>query len=64
MCLAAAYQSTESDQPILQEIAHVRIDGNEVELETLFGDKKVLQGRIHEIDFMNSKLIIEQKTYT
>lgn len=64
MCLAAAYQSTESDQPILQEIAHVRIDGNEVELETLFGDRKVLQGRIHEIDFMNSKLIIEQETYT
>jgi predicted RNA-binding protein len=62
MCLAAAYQSTESDQPILQEIAHVRINGNELELETLFGDKKVLQGRINEIDFMNSKLIIEQKT--
>ncbi len=59
MCLAAAYRSTESDQPILQEIAHVRIDGNELELETLFGDRKVLQGRIHEIDFMNSKLIIE-----
>ena len=64
MCLAAAYQSMESDQPVLQEIAHVRIDGNELELETLFGDRKVLQGRIHEIDFMNSKLIIEQKTYT
>jgi len=62
VCLAAAYRSMESDQPILQEIAHVRIDGNELELETLFGDRKVLQGRIHEIDFMNSKLIIEQKT--
>jgi len=59
MCLAAAYQSRESDQPILQEIAHVRIDGNRVELETLFGDRKVLQGKIHEIDFVNSKLIIE-----
>jgi len=30
MCLAAAYRGTESDQPILQEIAHVRIDGNRV----------------------------------
>ena len=59
MCLAAAYQSTESDQPILQEIAHVRIDGNELELETLFGDRKVLQGKIREIDFVNSKLIVE-----
>jgi len=59
MCLAAAYQSTEGDQPILQEIARVRIDGNRVELETLLGEKKVLQGKIHDIDFVNSKLIIE-----
>ncbi len=59
MCLAAAYHSVESDQPVLQEIAHVRINGNRVELETLFGDRKVLQGEIREIDFVNSKLIIE-----
>jgi len=64
MCLAAAYQSRENDQPILQEIAHVRIDGNRVELETIFGDRKVLQGKIHEIDFMNSKLIIETSPFS
>jgi predicted RNA-binding protein len=59
MCLAAAYQSVESDQPVLQKIAHVRINGNRVELVTLLGEKKVLQGKIREIDFVNSKLIIE-----
>lgn len=64
MCLAAAYRGTESDQPILQEIAHVRIDGNRVELETLFGDRKVLQGKIHEIDFMSSKLMIETPPFS
>ena len=64
MCLAAAYQSVEGDQPILQEIAHVRIDGNRVELETLFGDRKVLQGKIHEIDFVSSKLIIETPPFS
>lgn len=64
MCLAAAYRGTESDQPILQEIAHVRIDGNRVELKTLFGERKVLQGKIHEIDFMSSKLIIETPPFS
>ena len=64
MCLAAAYRGTESDQPILQEIAHVRIDGNRVELETLFGERQVLQGKIHEIDFMSSKLIIETPPFS
>lgn len=62
MCLAAAYQSVEGDQPVLQKIAHVRINGNRVELETLFGDRKVLQGKIREIDFVNSKLIIETQS--
>lgn len=62
MCLAAAYQSVEGDQPVLQKIAHVRINGNRVELETLFGDREVLQGEIREIDFVNSKLIIETQS--
>ena len=60
MCLAAVYQGVESDHAIMQEVAHVRIDGNTVELETLFGDSKVIQGRIREIDFMNSNIFIEQ----
>jgi predicted RNA-binding protein len=59
MCLATAYRGGESDQPIMQEIAHVRIDGDRVELESLFGDNKVIQGKITEIDFMSSKLIVE-----
>ena len=62
MCLAAAYQSVEGDQPVLQQIAHVRINGNRVELETLLGERKILQGKIREIDFVNSKLIFETQS--
>jgi len=60
MCLAAAYKGTENEQPILRDIARVRANGHEIELETLFGEKKVLKGRVKEIDFMTSRLIIEQ----
>lgn len=60
MCLAAAYKGVESEQPVLRDVARVRANGREVELETLFGEKKVLKGRVKEIDFMNSRLIIEQ----
>ncbi len=59
MCLAAAYQGAESDQPILKEVARITIDGDAIELETLFGEKRVLQGKLTEIDFMKSKVIIE-----
>jgi predicted RNA-binding protein len=60
MCLAAAYIGAESDQPVLQEISRLRIDGDTIEMETLFGEGKVLQGKLAEIDFMSSKVIIEE----
>ena len=59
MCLATAYKGKESEQPILQEIAHVRLEDDRVEMENLFGEKKVVQGKLQEIDFMNSKLFIK-----
>jgi predicted RNA-binding protein len=60
MCLAAAYQGAQSDQPILQEIARMTINGSSIELETLLGDKRVVQGKLKEIDFMESRVIIEE----
>ena len=59
MCLATAYKSSQISEPVLQEITHVRIKGNKVELESLFGDNKVIEGKIAEIDFITAKIIIE-----
>lgn len=64
MCLAAAYEGMESEQPILQDIAHVKLNGDVVELETLLGEKKILQGKVREIDFVNSKIVIQQNSHT
>lgn len=60
MCLAAAYQGQDSDQPILREIARISISDGVIELETLFGEKRAVEGKITEIDFMNSRVVIEQ----
>jgi len=61
MCLASAYWAGEKDQPILEDIADVRIVGELVEMETLMGEKKVLEGRVREIDFMDSRIVVEQQ---
>ena len=60
MCLATAYLNKRMDEPILRDIAHVRFNGDRVEMQTLFGQEKVIPGRVLEIDFSTSKIILDQ----
>jgi len=44
MCLGKVYQAEESDEPLLKSIAYLRLEGDQVELETLFGEKGFSKG--------------------
>ena len=59
MCLATAYLKKESKEPILRDIAHARFDGERVEMKTLFGDERVVESRVVEVDFSTSKITVE-----
>ena len=58
MCLAKLYESADGDHAVLEDIAHLRCEGDRVELVTLYGESKVVQGRISQIDFLKSRLVI------
>ena len=60
MCLAKVYESTESDKPILEDIAYIIIEGDKVEIGTLFGETRVFQGKVREIDFLKSRVQLEK----
>jgi len=60
MCLAKAYLNKSADTPILQDIARMRLLDDRVELETLFGEEKVIPGRVVEIDFSTSKIVLSE----
>ena len=60
MCLATAYLNEGSKEPILRDIAHMRFDGDNVEMETLLGEEKVVSGRVLEVDFVTSRIMLEQ----
>jgi predicted RNA-binding protein len=60
MCLAKAYLNKSADDPILQDIARMRLHDDRVELETLFGEEKVIPGRVIEIDFSTSKILLSE----
>ena len=64
MCLAKAFVNNWSEQPVLQDIAHMRVNGDRVELETLFGEEKVISGNLVEIDFSTSKILLKQSHKT
>jgi predicted RNA-binding protein len=59
MCLATAYPSTERTRSFLENITYIKLDGHRIQIETMFGEETAIQGRVLEVDFENSKVIIE-----
>jgi predicted RNA-binding protein len=60
MCMAKLYEAKEGDKPILEDIARLTIADRRVEVETLFGEKKVFQGKVRQIDFLKSQIQLEK----
>jgi predicted RNA-binding protein len=59
MCLAKAFTNREMIKPILENISHMDIDPKTIRMETMFGEQKVIQGKVLEVDFENSNIIVE-----
>jgi predicted RNA-binding protein len=58
--MAKLYEAKEGDKPILEDIARLTIADRQVEVETLFGEKKAFQGRVRRIDFLKSQIQLER----
>lgn len=59
MCLAKAYTNREMDEPILENITGIELDDQYVRMENMFGEEKVIKGKVLKIDFENSKVILD-----
>ena len=60
MCLAKAYLNKWGKEPVLQDIAHMRLCDSRVELETLLGEEKVIAGKVVEVDFTASRILLDE----
>jgi predicted RNA-binding protein len=60
MCLAKVYEAAEGDEPILEDIAYMIIDGGLVEIVTLFGERRIFKGKVRQVDFVKSKVQLEK----
>jgi len=61
MCLATVYEIKKGNKPIIEDTAHMVIEGNRVEIETIFGEKRVFQGRVRQVDFVKSRVEVEEE---
>ena len=59
MCLAKVYEATEGDKPILEDIAYMIVEGERVEVETLFRERRIFQGKVRQVDFIKSRVQLE-----
>jgi predicted RNA-binding protein len=60
VCLAKAYLNKWNGEPVLQDIAHMRLQDGRVELETLLGEEKVIPGVVVEVDFAASRILLDK----
>ena len=60
MCLATAYVVGGGGEPILEEVSYMQLDGDQVEMVSFSGEKKVIQGRLIEVDFFAETFLLEQ----
>ena len=58
--MAKLYETKEGDKPILENIARLTIADRQVEVETLFGEKKTFRGKVRQIDFLKSQIQLEK----
>ena len=61
MCLAKVFLGQkENENLILEDVAYVGVEGETLQLVTLFGERKEISGKLKEIDFQNSRIICEK----
>lgn len=56
MCLAKVYEEAKDGEPVLEDVAHLTVDGDRIEVETLFGERRAFRGRVRYIDFLKSRV--------
>ena len=59
MCLANIYERGNGGKLIIKDVAYLKADANQIEMENLAGESKILRAKITEIDFMNSDVFVD-----
>jgi len=59
MCLARLFLKTKEDKPLFEGVTRLEIKDSQTEIETLSGETKIITGKVIEVDFLTSSIIVE-----
>jgi len=59
MCLARLFLKKKEDEPLFEGVTRLEIQENRAEIETLSGEIKMIAGKVVEVDFLTSSIIVE-----
>jgi predicted RNA-binding protein len=60
MCMVSVWiKKDRGEENLLKEVAFIRSKGRKLILSTLWGEEKSVEAKIEEIDFVNSKVLLE-----
>jgi predicted RNA-binding protein len=60
MCLARVYIGNDDETELLmEEITSLKTEGSKLLMTSLFGEEKEIEASIKEIDFMGSRVVLE-----
>jgi len=62
MCMASVWiKKGTREENLLEEVAVIKLKGEKLILSTLLGEEKLVEAKIEEIDFMNSKVLLTKR---
>ena len=59
MCLSTAYKSNEPDSIIMEYVSRIDIDGRQVTLTDVMGDRKTVEGTVVMVDLTGGVVKIQ-----
>lgn len=61
MCLAKAFLEKDGERElILESVALMEIEGKRLRLSSLFGEEKEIEASVRQVDFENSRIILQK----
>ena len=62
MCEANVYREKEGREELLMESVHIlKPEGEKILLQNIFGEQRLVKGRLKLLDFTQDKIVIEER---